>query len=343
MRILFIGGPGNISESAIRALQEEGHAVSVFTLPTSPDLGMEGRVRFIRGDRDRPGELAAATAAEKPDVVVDTVCFTSEQARTAAAAYRGRTGRLVFVSTVDAYGYPLSRLPMGEDDERRPPVSPYAAEKAACESIFREAAADGAFCLTIARPAYSFGRAFVLDFFSRSGGPRLISRLRAGLPLVVPGDGSERIHVSVAWNTGRMLAALASSDRSDGKSYNCAHEHSITRDDYYRLFARAVGAEPRLVHIPTELLLPLEKRAIPDNLLSELSRFQLDFSVASFRRDFPEFRWERSLTEGAADYVRFRDAGPGWPKAVPDWEDRAVQAWKDCASAFSARFAAEAQ
>lgn len=336
MRVLFIGGPGNISESAVRALLAEGHGVSIFTLPTSPDLGLREQVRFIRGNRDGAGELAAALEAEKPDVVVDTVCFKPDQARAAAAACRGRTARLVFLSTVDAYGYPLSRLPMGEDDPRRPPVSPYAADKAACEDIFRAAAAEGAFGLTVVRPAYSFGRPFVLDFFSRAGGPNLIARLRAGRPLIVPGEGNEPMHVSAAWNTGRMIAAIATSPAAEGKSYTCAHREAIDRDGYYRLFARAAGVEPVLVHVPTELLLPLEGKLIPDNLLSELCRFPLAFSTEAFRRDFPDFRWERSLEEGAADYVRHRDeAGPPWPAAADDWQDAVAAAWTAARGSFA--------
>lgn len=134
-----------------------------------------------------------------------------------------------------------------------------------------------------------------------------------------------------------MLAALATAPNSDGKAYTCAHELAITRDDYYSLFAQAVGLEPHLVHIPTKLLLPLEGRIIPDNLLSELTRFQLNFSVESFRRDFPDFRWKKRLEEGAADYVRFRDESLGWPEALPDWQNLAVQAWEECREDFFTR------
>ena len=335
MRILFIGGPGNISESAIRARLDSGDELAVFTLPSSPTLGLENRVRFIRGDRDREGQLTDAVGQFRPDVAVDTVCFKPEQARTMIAAARGCIGRVVFLSTVDAYGYPLSRIPMKEDDERRHPVSPYAADKATCETLFREAADDGDFALTIVRPAYSFGPAFVLNLFSRSGGLDLVARLRTGRPLVVPGDGSGLMHASVAWNTGRMIAAIVGSGVSAGKSYTCAHEHAITQNDYYRLFARAVGVEPVLVHVPVDLLLPLEGRVIPDNLLSELSRFQLCFSVDAFKRDFPAFRWERSLEEGAALYVKAHDALGDYPSARDDWQDAIVRGWTRCAGTFS--------
>lgn len=186
MRILYIGGPGNISGSAIQASAEEGHRLWVLTGSARSGHGLMSSVRFLQGNRNVAEELRAAVAEAKPDVVVDTICFSPAQAKATIEACRGKTGRVVFVSTVDVYGYPLSHIPMGEGDKRRLPVSAYAADKAEYELRFQEAATEGAFGLTIARPAYSFGRNFVLDFFSRSGGPNLVARLRKGLPLVVP-------------------------------------------------------------------------------------------------------------------------------------------------------------
>ena len=105
-RVLFIGGPGNISTTAIEQAAEH-FGTAVFTLPESPADGLPPQVKLYRGDRNDAGALGAAVADFRPDVTVDTVCFTPEQARAMVRLLSGRVAQHIFLSTVDVYGYPL--------------------------------------------------------------------------------------------------------------------------------------------------------------------------------------------------------------------------------------------
>ena len=51
----------------------------------------------------------------EPDVLIDFVCFEPAQAEAVAEVAKGRVGHLVFVSSVDAFGFPLLELPAPED------------------------------------------------------------------------------------------------------------------------------------------------------------------------------------------------------------------------------------
>ena len=280
---MLIGGPGNISTSCVEELLARNNEVAVFTLPESPDLGLSGKVRFYRGNRNEAAEIAKAFADFKPDTLADFVCFTPAQASALAPVIRGKLKKFLFVSTCDTYGYPLSRIPMSESDPFVKPVSQYALDKLTCEQIFQAEHAKGSLPLAILRPSYSFGPAFVLNIFSRKGGLELISRLRARRPLVLPGDGQTFIHPGSAFNTGRMAAEIILDPRSVGESFTGGHETFMTHEQYYRLFAGVLGVEPVFVHIPKDLLLPLEMKIIPDNLLSELSQFHIAFSEDKFK------------------------------------------------------------
>ena len=58
-RVMFIGGPGNISTSAVQEILGRNHEVAIFTLPESPDKGMKGKVKFYRGvSREQFGKIA---------------------------------------------------------------------------------------------------------------------------------------------------------------------------------------------------------------------------------------------------------------------------------------------
>lgn len=316
-----------------------GWEVSVFNRSGSGPV--EGRVRYFRGDRNDLSALETIVDEVQPDVTVDVCCFTPQQARETASLLAGRVDRHVFVSTVDIYGYPLTRLPYREADPRTAPISRYAGNKLECERILTNAHERGELPLTIARPAYSFGPKFVLSFFSRSGGPELLSRLGCGYQVVVPGDGTGFMHVSSAYNTGLMLAEIAMSPEATGEDFTCAHETWISQDAYYGLFADALGVEARLVHVPIELLLPLEKKSIPDDLLSELTRFQIAFSVEKFRHFFPGFVWSKSLEKAAIEYVAHHRKQGTIPECAQSHEDLLVSAWADAATGFKSRFTSE--
>jgi nucleoside-diphosphate-sugar epimerase len=333
-KILFIGGPGNISTSSVEELLARRHEVGIFTLPESPKRGLERKARFYAGNRDNPEEVRKALEDFRPELTADVCCFTPKQAEALIPVLRGRVEKHLFVSTVDVYGYPLTHLPLQESDAFNKPVSQYAADKLACEKLFWAEHYKGTIPLAVVRPSYSFGPPFVLNFFSRKGGLELIARLRAGRPVVIPGDGQTLIHPSSAYNTGRMLAEILASTETDGQDFTCAHASFMTADQYYRLFAAAVGVEANIVHLPTEWLLPLEMRVIPDNLLSELTRFHIAFSVEKFRRYFPEFCWRKTLEQAAREYVEYHDRAGDIPKAVDSYEDRLVQAWKEAGKHF---------
>jgi len=333
-KVLFIGGPGNISTSAVRMLLDRNHEVAIFTLPESPDKGMAKKVKFYRGNRNDPKEIQAAVDDFKPELTADVCCFTPAQAEGLVSVLRDRVQKHVFVSTCDVYGYPLKRIPFRESDPFNKPVSQYAADKMACEKIFWAEHEKGSIPLAAVRPSYSFGPPFVLNFFSRFGGLELMARLRAGKPVAVPGDGQTLVHPSSAYNTGRMIAEIILEPRTAGEGFTCGHETYTTADEYYHLFARALKVEPLIVHIPKELLFPLEKKLIPDDLLSELTGFHVAFSEDKFKSFFPDFVWKKSLDQAAREYVAYHDKVGDIPPFKKSYEDRLIAAWNACKKSF---------
>ena len=98
-KVLFVGGPGNISTSALQDLVRKNYKVGIFTLPESPTQGLEQKAKFYRGDRNKVNELEAAITDFKPDIVVDMVCFTPVQAQQIAGLIYGKVSQYIFTST----------------------------------------------------------------------------------------------------------------------------------------------------------------------------------------------------------------------------------------------------
>ena len=336
-RVLFIGGPGNISGGCAEELIAGGHPLAILKRTANADPKLADAVRFYRGDRSRPADLQAALDDFRPDVVVDFVCFDPQRVEELGRLLPGTVRHYVLVSTVDAYGYPLSRLPMREDDPRAPTRDPYGARKRRCEEAVARLETEAGLPATIVRPTYSFGvRSGMMSFFAWGGMAAQVPRMRAGRPVLVPGGGNTILHASCARDTGRMIARVVQGrSAAAGKSYTCGHDGALTFDQYLQLVGSVLGVEPELVHVPVEVLLAIDSEEIRQSFVPGLTRFNMCFSVESFKRDFPDFAWSMSLEDGVRQYVDWYDRRGLFADAGREiYEDRIIRAWRACLTHF---------
>lgn len=327
-KLFFIGGPGNLSASAIDELHKRSYQIAVFSngkyfAELDPDINR------YQGDRNDPARLQEAIEDYKPDIILDFSLFTPTQAEQIFHLVDGKIRQYIFISTVDVYGYPLSRLPFREDDLWYPTTqSVYAQNKRQSEAFLRTHYHPARFPLTIVRPAYSFGPRFLLSFMSYEDGYAMLRRLKNGRPVLVPGDGTTLMHVSAAPNTGKMIATLVDSSRAIGKDYTCGHPVFTTHAGYVRLMAHALGVEPNMVNIPTELITAVNHPAAQSSLLHGLTRFNVAFSIDRFLRDFPEFQWKVSLDNWARQVVEAIQRQGIFDEPDEDiLDDKIIKAW----------------
>jgi nucleoside-diphosphate-sugar epimerase len=102
MKVLAIGATGFIGRHVVPLLVEQGIEVAVLHRDeTGADL--PAGVRRIRGNRNRLDHAKAELERFAPDVVLDAILYTEQQAREVVEAFRGNTGRLVALSSADVY------------------------------------------------------------------------------------------------------------------------------------------------------------------------------------------------------------------------------------------------
>src|SRR5262245_51885973 len=100
MKTLLIGGSGFIGPFTATALLKSGHQVTVFHRGrTSAPEGTEE----ILGDRQFLQDHQPEFRRRKFDVVVDFVLSSSRQALQLMDTFRGITGRVVALSSMDVY------------------------------------------------------------------------------------------------------------------------------------------------------------------------------------------------------------------------------------------------
>ncbi len=320
MRILIIGGTGLISTTTAHCLAERGDQVTLYNrgqsfYPTAPG------VTTLHGDRTAyPAFEAQMAAAGRFDVVVDMVGYQPEDADSVIRAFRGQVGQFIFCSTVDVYRKPAARYPYTEA-EGYGGLNDYSRKKVIIEQRLQEAAAQGAFPLTIIRPAYTYGE---------GRGPlhpiswgRLVDRLRKGKPVVSHGDGQSLWTCNHQSDVGRAFAAACGKAQTFGQAYHVTGEEWLTWDQYYQQAAEALNAPcPRLVHIPSDLLSRLGVTICSEN-------FQFDniFDNAKAKRDL-DYQYTVTWKDGVQRMARWLDEHGRLENSDDDpWEDRLIAAW----------------
>lgn len=102
MTVFCIGGTGFVGRHVTRRLARADHDVTLFhrgqTATELPDP-----VSILHGNRNDPEALRDTLDAAAPDVVLDTIPYTEDQAATLARLCSDRTDRLVVLSSGDVY------------------------------------------------------------------------------------------------------------------------------------------------------------------------------------------------------------------------------------------------
>ena len=149
MKLLIIGGTGNISTPITRMMQGKGHDITLFNYDKQRPEWLLPEVRVISGNRkDLPDYEKTIFSDGNYDCVIDMICFEPDDAEKDVKLFSGRTEQFIFCSTVDVYPETSLHYPVTEEVEIDAlPSFQYAYKKVMCEKILWTAAGQGTFIL----------------------------------------------------------------------------------------------------------------------------------------------------------------------------------------------------
>lgn len=321
MKVVVVGGTGNISTAVVDLLLRCGHDVTVFSRGSRP---VPEGARPLIGDRRDPESFERAIRDGDFEVAIDMMAFTPEDAESGLRAYAG-VGHLIHTSTSMVYGEARHHVFTSEDHPTLA-TEAYGSGKAAIDAIYLDAHARHGFPVTVLRPSNTYGGPGFLVLRQVGGGTGWVDRTRAGKPIVVSADGlalSRFLHVDDA-----ALAYVGVIDRPEtiGQVYNLVDPRIVTWADYHRAAMDAVGREVELVGVP---FAALEAAEIPGfGLTASVFAYHNLYDDAKIRRDIPEFVPRVSLVDGLARTFELAAREGRLPATEPDdWEDRIVERW----------------
>lgn len=247
MRVLYIGGTGEISFDCVHETVRLGHDVTVFNRGNR-NAGLPAECRLLQGDIG-DDEVYGKLAKQDFDVVCQFRLFTTQAMERDLRLFRGHCGQYVFISSASAYQKPLRNLPITEATPLANPFWGYSQAKADMEALL---AAQDRLPYTIVRPSHTYRTRVPTAF----GGNLEVSRLLRGKPVVVHGDGESLWTVTHAEDFARPFARLLGNARAIGEAFHITAEGQWTWNEIFAAISAALGVPAySLVHVASDTLI----------------------------------------------------------------------------------------
>ncbi len=153
MRVLFIGGTGNISLAVTELAAALGIELTLLRRGQRAADLPEG-VSTVVADIGDEAAVAKALDDRHFDAVVDWIAFTPDQIERDIRLFRGRTNQFIFISSASAYQRPVGHYLITESTPLVNPYWQYSRDKIACEErlmvAYREEGFPDHDCATVA-------------------------------------------------------------------------------------------------------------------------------------------------------------------------------------------------
>jgi nucleoside-diphosphate-sugar epimerase len=331
VRVLVLGGTRFIGLHLVRCLAEMGHEVAVFHRGQT-NAELPARVRRFTGERRRLADHAGELRFYRPDVVVDMIAFTEEDARTAVATFRGVAERLIAISSGDvyrAYGV-FARLEPGP-----PEPTPIREESPLRQSLY--------IARTGAKPGELFydyekilvervvmedrtlpGTVLRLPMVHGPGDDQhrlapYLKRMLDGRPAIVLNEGLARWRCPRGYveDVATAIALAVINPAAAGRIYNVAEATAFTEAEWVATIAGVVGWDGKIVSVPAARM-PVAFNTDQD-LVMDSSRIRSELG----------YREMLDRTEGLRRTIDWQRQH--WPELTLDYEheDELVAALKE--------------
>lgn len=318
MNILFIGGTGKVSLPCVEAALADGHKVTVFNRGQRDEKLPPG-VESIVGDMlDRASY--GALGERHWDVVAQFIVFTPDQMQRDIEVFAGRTGQYIFISSASVYERSVHDYLTSEATTRV--VNPYWAysqAKIACEQLMKSSTLPW----TNVRPSQTVRTTLPTVI---NEGDLVAYRMLAGRPVIVFGDGNSLWTLTRAEDFARPFVKLFGNSAALGEDFHITGDVGFTWDAIYHTYARALGVEAKIVHVPTDTLI----RYRPDwagPLLGDKTGVVV-YDNSKIKRVAGDFVCETDLDVVLSEPIRHfqlrRDAGAPYSSEIDALTDRII-------------------
>jgi len=251
MKVLFIGGTGNISTSVSRLAVKRGIDLYLLNRGKRP-VTIEGATT-IQADITQVDAVKAALKEHYFDAVVNWIAFTEEHIERDIELFRGKCSQYIFISSASAYQKPLTFPVISESTPLANPYWQYSRNKIACEERLIRAYREEGFPSVIVRPSHTYDTILPIAV-GASSTYAIPQRMLEGKPVVAHGDGTTLWTLTHSEDFALGFLGLLGHPHSIGQAFHITSDFLITWDQIYEQIGQALGVEPNIVHIPSRFI-----------------------------------------------------------------------------------------
>jgi nucleoside-diphosphate-sugar epimerase len=326
MKILFLGGTGNISAECAALLHQRGHEL---TLLTRGRASVPAAYRSVQVDRKDAAAMRAALQAVRPDVVLNFIGYELADVQADYRLFNGVVAQYVFISSTVVYAKPPPRLPLTEDLPQRNEWWDYAQKKIACEQWLRERRQETGFPVTIVRPSHTYSRQWVPNAISSSS-YTFAARLAQGKPVFVHAEGETPWTLTAAADFAVGLAGLVGNPDAIGEAVHITSDEVLTWNQIYAEIAAAVDApSPIIVKVPTDFICQVAPQ-LAGTLKGDKAHPGV-FDNSRIKRLVPSFQCRVPFCAGVRESVRWLREHPDRQNLKPEIDgliENVLAAWE---------------
>lgn len=293
MKIMIIGGTRFMGPYVIKKLSALGHDVMVFHRGRT-NIRLSDGVRELLGDRNRLSEYRHEIEQFRPDVVLDMILLTEQQAHELNKVVSGIVKRAVIISSCDVYrNYgmllgkeegPASEGKLSENAPLRKNYYPYRDMKSNKNDILynydkilveKAVMANRDISSTILRLPMVYGPG---DYQYRFG--EYIKRMADKRPAILIDEARTRWRITRGYceNCAEAICKAILNQQAGNKIYNIGEPSAREEREWTAAIARIIGWQGKIIAVPQSML--------PEHLRTDYNwQYHLDIDTSAIRNE----------------------------------------------------------
>jgi len=325
MKVLFIGGTGNISADCAQLLHGHGHEIAVVTRGRR---AVPEEYRAVVADRKDLAGMRRALEGLRPDIVLNFLGYELTDVQVDAQLFDGVIRQYIFISSATVYTKPPPKLPITEKTPLGNSFWEYAQKKIACENWLVQQRSETGFPVTIVRPSHTYSRIWVPNPVSSSSFT-FATRLAHRQPVFVPDAGENPWTLTASSDFAAGLAGLVGNPQAVGEAVHLTSDDVLTWNEIVKEIAEAVGASaPVVVKVPTDFICRVAPQ-MTGSLKGDKAHPGV-FDNARIKSLVPGFKCRKPFRTGVRESIEWLRSHPEQQNLSPKVDalcDEVVAAW----------------
>lgn len=306
MKLLFIGGNGNISWYCVQKALENNH--EVWELNRSQTLmtrrKIQEEVHKVTCDIHNLELVKEKLEDAYFDVIFDFICYNEKDAEERIRLFFNKTNNYVFISSDAMYKRIENGQPFYEESEKYDIniEEKYIVGKILAEQVFIREKNNNGFPVTIVRPSYTYDTIIPVSIGHNCF--TAVQKYIDGLPALIAGNGTNVWSFTHSSDFAEAIIPLVENKDSIGEVFNIATDELISWNDEMEILFKKLGiSHYESIHIPYKDALKIEDFQSSIMMRHKMSNNIID--TFKLKQYVPNWKAQVSLEEGISNTIKW--------------------------------------